>query len=144
MMERVLEETKRRGEAQGEKEKIEAELDELSASLFGEANKMVAVERLARHRADEKSKQFEERLKDTEELIGEQANVVADLQRQLEEMKKKESSTEKELAQNGSLEKSTNQLNSTREQWQSQPELSLPDQRINLFNSSTAFRFTFN
>lgn len=112
MMERVLEETKRRGEAQGEKEKIEAELDELSASLFGEANKMVAVERLARHRADEKSKQFEERLKDTEELIGEQANVVADLQRQLEEMKKKESSTEKELAQNGSLEKSTNQLNS--------------------------------
>lgn len=113
MMERVLEETKRRGEAQGEKEKIEAELDELSASLFGEANKMVAVEKLARHRAEEKSKQMEERLKDTEELIGEQANVVADLQRQLEELKKeKKNQVDSDLSTSETTQNSNSQQES--------------------------------
>ncbi|KAN0061962.1 hypothetical protein ACQY0O_005957 [Thecaphora frezii] len=84
MMDRVIEETAQRGKAESDKQRIEAELDELSSSLFNEANKMVAVERLARARAEEKSRQMEERLKDTEGIMLDQQRVLADLQRQVE------------------------------------------------------------
>ncbi|PWN18230.1 hypothetical protein BCV69DRAFT_285213 [Microstroma glucosiphilum] len=87
MMDRVIEETKQRGQAESDKAKIESELDELSASLFGEANRMVAVERLARARADEKSKQMEDRLQDTEGIMLEQQKVLGDLQSQLDAYK---------------------------------------------------------
>ncbi|KAK0543520.1 hypothetical protein OC846_006387, partial [Tilletia horrida] len=85
LMERVIEETAQRGKAEGEKEKIEQELDELSASLFNEANKMVAVEKLARARAEEKTNNLEQSLKDTEALMLEQQKHLADLQAQLDE-----------------------------------------------------------
>ncbi len=84
MMDRVIEETAQRGKAESDKTKIEEELDELSSSLFSEANKMVAVERLSRARAEEKSRNMEERLKDTEGIMLEQQKVLADLQRQVE------------------------------------------------------------
>ncbi|EPQ26460.1 uncharacterized protein PFL1_06108 [Pseudozyma flocculosa PF-1] len=84
MMDRVIEETAQRGKAESDKQRIESELDELSSSLFNEANKMVAVERLARARAEEKSRQMEERLKDTEGIMLDQQRVLADLQRQVE------------------------------------------------------------
>ncbi|PWN29413.1 hypothetical protein BDZ90DRAFT_230289 [Jaminaea rosea] len=87
MMDRVIEETKQRGQAESDKAKIEAELDELSASLFNEANRMVAVERLARARAEEKSKSMEERLQDTEGIMLEQQKVLGDLQKKLEASK---------------------------------------------------------
>lgn len=87
MMDRVIEETKQRGQAESDKAKIESELDELSASLFGEANRMVAVERLARARADEKSKQMEDRLQDTEGIMLEQQKVLGNLQSQLDAYK---------------------------------------------------------
>ena len=86
MMDRVIEETAQRGKAESDKSKIEAELDELSSSLFSEANKMVAVERLSRARAEEKSRSMEERLKDTEGIMLEQQKVLADLQRQVEKL----------------------------------------------------------
>lgn len=86
MMDRVIEETAQRGKAESDKSKIEAELDELSSSLFSEANKMVAVERLSRARAEEKSRNMEERLKDTEGIMLEQQRVLADLQRQVEKL----------------------------------------------------------
>lgn len=86
MMDRVIEETAQRGKAESDKSKIEAELDELSSSLFSEANKMVAVERLSRARAEEKSRNMEERLKDTEGIMLEQHKVLADLQRQVEKL----------------------------------------------------------
>lgn len=86
MMDRVIEETAQRGQAESDKSKIEAELDELSSSLFSEANKMVAVERLSRARAEEKSLNMEERLKDTEGIMLEQQKVLSDLQRQVEKL----------------------------------------------------------
>ncbi|KAJ1035171.1 hypothetical protein NDA18_000767 [Ustilago nuda] len=86
MMDRVIEETAQRGKAESDKSKIEAELDELSSSLFSEANKMVAVERLSRARAEEKSRNMEERLKDTEGIMLEQQKVLADLQHQVEKL----------------------------------------------------------
>lgn len=94
MMERVIEETAQRGKAQSDKERIEAELDELSASLFNEANKMVAVERLARARAEEKVARMEERLKDTEGIMLEQQKILGDLQRRVERQRSDTSEAE--------------------------------------------------
>ena len=86
MMDRVMEETKQRGKAENDKKQIEEELEQLSASLFAEANRMVAVEKLARARAEEKSGSMEKGLKDTEGIMLEQQKVLASLQRQVEEM----------------------------------------------------------
>jgi hypothetical protein len=91
MMERVIEETAERGKAISDKEKIESELDELSSSLFSEANKMVAVERLSRARAEEKSKSMEERLRNTEELMEQQQKRLAELQGIVEKAEKERS-----------------------------------------------------
>ncbi|CEH18835.1 Guanine nucleotide exchange factor [Ceraceosorus bombacis] len=84
MMERLLEETAQRGKAVDAKEKMQGELDDLSATLFEEANRMVAAERLLRARAEEKSRNMEERLKDTEGIMLEQQKILGDLQRQVE------------------------------------------------------------
>lgn len=84
MMERLVQETAAKGKAVDEREKIEAELDELSSSLFSEANKMVAQEKLARARAEEKSRSMEERLKDTEEIMEHQQKRLVELQGALE------------------------------------------------------------
>lgn len=84
MMERLVQETAEKGKAVNDKQKIEAELDELSSSLFSEANKMVAVEKLARARADEKSRSMEERLKNTEEIMEQQQKRLVELQEALE------------------------------------------------------------
>ncbi len=86
MMDKVLEETKQRGKAESDKKQIEEELESLSASLFSEANRMVAVEKLARARAEEKSGSMEKSLKDTEGIMLEQQKVLASLQRQIEEL----------------------------------------------------------
>lgn len=104
MMDRVIEETAQRGKAESDKSKIESELDELSSSLFSEANKMVAVERLSRARAEEKSRNMEERLKDTEGIMLEQQKVLADLQRQVEKLQS--GSTSKSNADDGASIKS--------------------------------------
>ncbi|KDN44923.1 hypothetical protein K437DRAFT_256786 [Tilletiaria anomala UBC 951] len=85
MMDRVIEETAQRGKAESDKKRIEEELDELSASLFDEANRMVAVEKLARARAEEKAEAMQKSLKDTEGVMLEQQKVLASLQRQIEE-----------------------------------------------------------
>jgi hypothetical protein len=94
MMERVMEETAERGKAISDKEKIEAELDDLSSNLFSEANKMVAVERLARAIAEEKSQSMEERLKDTEEIMEQQQKRLAELQSVVEKGDKARSAAE--------------------------------------------------
>lgn len=88
MMDKIIEETAQRGKAVSDKEKIEAELDELSSSLFSEANKMVAAERLARARADEKSRNMEERLKDTEEMMEQQQKRLVEMQSTMELVEK--------------------------------------------------------
>ncbi|WFD01784.1 hypothetical protein MOBT1_000460 [Malassezia obtusa] len=85
MMERVLDETAQRGKAESDKTRIEAELEELSASLFNEANKMVAVERLERARAEEKSMQLQESLRDTERVLAEQQEMLRSLQQKVEQ-----------------------------------------------------------
>lgn len=98
MMERLVQETAEKGKAVSDKQKIESELDELSSSLFSEANKMVAVERLARARAEEKSKSMEERLKDTEEIVGQQQKRLVELQSLVERSEQPKDANQDQLA----------------------------------------------
>ncbi|PKI85090.1 hypothetical protein MVES1_001308 [Malassezia vespertilionis] len=84
MMDRVVDETQQRGKAESDKTRIEAELEELSASLFNEANKMVAVERLARAKAESKCDQVEESLRDTERIMAEQQIMLKNLQAEVQ------------------------------------------------------------
>ncbi|WFC97590.1 hypothetical protein MYAM1_000305 [Malassezia yamatoensis] len=95
MMDRVLDETAQRGKAESDKTRIESELEELSASLFNEANKMVAVERLERARAEEKSAQFQQSLRDTERVLAEQQDMLKNLQIQIETRDKHEETKER-------------------------------------------------
>lgn len=84
MMDRVTEEAASRGKAERERATFESELEDLSASLFNEANRMVAVERKAKLVAEGKLAQFEESLQDTEVVIRQQAKQMRDLGGKLE------------------------------------------------------------
>jgi Rab guanine nucleotide exchange factor SEC2 len=58
-MERATEEERKRGEEEGKRKEIEKELFELSAGLFGQANTMVAEERIARASAQRRVEECE-------------------------------------------------------------------------------------
>ncbi|KAG2341611.1 hypothetical protein BDR05DRAFT_965004 [Suillus weaverae] len=69
LMERATEEAAQRGQAETAKSDIEKELDDLSASLFHQANTMVAEARLARAMSERKVREAEEALKGAEEAV---------------------------------------------------------------------------
>ncbi|GAA5865852.1 hypothetical protein JCM1840_006272 [Sporobolomyces johnsonii] len=60
LMTKVVEETKSRETAVQGQRALETEVENLTSNLFAEANKMVAYERLARARAEEKTRSVEE------------------------------------------------------------------------------------
>ncbi|KAM0791177.1 hypothetical protein ACM66B_005661 [Microbotryomycetes sp. NB124-2] len=60
LMSKVLEETKSRETAVEGQKALETEIENLTSSLFDEANKMVAVERMTRAKAEEKMQSLEE------------------------------------------------------------------------------------
>lgn len=70
LMEKATEEAARAGEAVSAKAEIEKELDDLSAGLFDQANRMVAEARLARARSERKVEETEEALRGAEEIVG--------------------------------------------------------------------------
>ena len=59
LMERATEEERKRGEEEGKRKEIETELFDLSAGLFGQANTMVAEERIARVSAQRRAGECE-------------------------------------------------------------------------------------
>ncbi|KAG2154193.1 uncharacterized protein EDB93DRAFT_187376 [Suillus bovinus] len=69
LMERATEEAAQRGQAETARSDIEKELDDLSASLFHQANTMVAEARLARAASERKVREAEEALKGAEEAV---------------------------------------------------------------------------
>lgn len=69
LMERATEEAAQRGQAETARRDIEKELDDLSASLFLQANTMVAEARLARAKSERKVCEAEEALKGAEEAV---------------------------------------------------------------------------
>ncbi|KAF8328216.1 uncharacterized protein EI90DRAFT_3126387 [Cantharellus anzutake] len=69
LMERVSEETAQRGEAEDAKTAIEKDLDDLSATLFAQANTMVAEARYSRSLSERKAEDAEKALKSAEEAV---------------------------------------------------------------------------
>lgn len=96
-MDRVTEEAASRGKAERERANFESELEDLSASLFNEANRMVAVERKAKLIAEGKLAQFEEHLQDTETIIRQQAKQMRDLGGKLESAEAERDAARQEL-----------------------------------------------
>ena len=91
-MAKVLEETKSKEAADLARTTLETEIDNLTSSLFTEANKMVATERIARARAEEKMKSLEERSSDM-------AGILDGLQGTLREKVELLDMTEKESSE---------------------------------------------
>ncbi|KIO19862.1 hypothetical protein M407DRAFT_30476 [Tulasnella calospora MUT 4182] len=69
LMEKVSEESAQRGVAETAKYQIEKDLDDLSASLFNQANTMVAEARFARAQSEKKAASAETAMKGAEEAV---------------------------------------------------------------------------
>ncbi len=90
LMERVSEETAQRGRAEDAKTAIEKDLDDLSATLFAQANTMVAEARYARSVSERKAEDTEKALKGAEEAV---SMLQVQMQTLREEKEKSESET---------------------------------------------------
>ncbi|KAM0752425.1 hypothetical protein T439DRAFT_324515 [Meredithblackwellia eburnea MCA 4105] len=101
LMTRVLEESKSRESAVQAHSKLETEIENLTSSLFTEANKMVAVERFARARADEKLRSVEESNGDMSRVFEEVQSSLRDTMVKLEEREKEVAALKQRLADAG-------------------------------------------
>ena len=70
LMEKATEEAARRGQAETARAEIEKDLDDLSAGLFDQANRMVAEARIAEARSSRKVEETEAALRSAEEVVG--------------------------------------------------------------------------
>lgn len=70
LMEKATEEAAQRGQAESARADIEKDLDDLSASLFGQANTMVAEARFAQALSERKVEEAELALRSAEEAVG--------------------------------------------------------------------------
>ena len=75
----LAEEKKQKAQAQQEKRGIESELESLTASLFDEANKMVASANRERDTVEKKNQQLRDQIKDGEAVIASQIEQLAQL-----------------------------------------------------------------
>ncbi|KAG6915087.1 hypothetical protein DXG01_013534 [Tephrocybe rancida] len=89
LMEKATEEAAQRGQAESARQDIEKDLDDLSATLFGQANTMVAEARFAQHLSEQKVGVAERALKGAEEAVGVMQQQMQALQAEKEEAEKK-------------------------------------------------------
>jgi Rab guanine nucleotide exchange factor SEC2 len=75
----LAEEKRQKNLAQHEKRGIETELETLTASLFDEANKMVASANMERDAVEKKNQQLRDQIKDGEALVASQAEQLTEL-----------------------------------------------------------------
>ncbi|KAK9460912.1 uncharacterized protein V1516DRAFT_695682 [Lipomyces oligophaga] len=80
LMKKLMEESRKRSQAENDKRSIEQELEDLTGSLFDEANRMVAS-------AMRKQDDLERRNKQLENQIKEKDNLLVSLQEQLKGLK---------------------------------------------------------
>ncbi|KAG6853451.1 hypothetical protein C0991_004309 [Blastosporella zonata] len=85
LMEKATEEAAQRGQAETARRDIEKDLDDLSATLFGQANTMVAEARFAQHLSEQKVDVAERALKSAEEAVGVMQQQMQALQAEKEE-----------------------------------------------------------
>lgn len=92
LMEKATEEAAQRGQAESARADIEKDLDDLSATLFGQANSMVAEARYAQYRSNQKLSDAEIALKGAEEAVGVMQQQMQALQadKELAEQKARE------------------------------------------------------
>ena len=91
LMERATEEAAARGQAESARQNIEKDLDDLSASLFAQANTMVAEARLERAMSERKVVDAEMALKGAEEAVGV-------MQVQMQALRDEKTRTDEEIA----------------------------------------------
>ncbi|KAF7316092.1 Sec2p domain-containing protein [Mycena indigotica] len=89
LMEKATEEAAQRGQAETAKADIEKDLDDLSATLFAQANTMVAEARYAQSQADRRVEQAETALKGAEEMVGMMQQQMQTLQTEKDDAEKK-------------------------------------------------------
>jgi hypothetical protein len=89
LMEKATEEAAQRGQAESARAAIETELDDLSASLFGQANSMVAEARYAQHLSERKAEASERGFKGAEEAVQMMQQQMQALQADKEEAERK-------------------------------------------------------
>ncbi|KAJ7060962.1 proline-rich protein [Mycena amicta] len=89
VMERATEEAAQRGQAETAKANIEKDLDDLSATLFAQANTMVAEARYGKSQADRRAEESETALKGAEELVRMMQQQMQTLQAEKDESDKK-------------------------------------------------------
>lgn len=92
LMERATEEERMRGEEEGKRKEIERDLFELSAGLFGQANTMVAEERMARASA-------QRRVEECESQILAQSKQVKELESTVRVFKEERNAFEREVGE---------------------------------------------
>ncbi|KAF7303099.1 Sec2p domain-containing protein [Mycena kentingensis (nom. inval.)] len=85
LMEKATEEAAQRGQAETAKANIEKDLDDLSATLFAQANTMVAEARYAQSQADRRVDEAEAALKGAEEMVGMMQQQMQTLQTEKDE-----------------------------------------------------------
>ena len=96
LMEKATEEAAQRGQAESARHAIEKDLDDLSATLFGQANTMVAEARFEKHLSERKVEDAQRALKSAEEAVQSMQTQMQSLQADKEEAEKK--TEEMELA----------------------------------------------
>ncbi|KAF9269400.1 hypothetical protein L218DRAFT_976530 [Marasmius fiardii PR-910] len=89
LMEKATEEAAQRGQAESARAAIEKDLDDLSASLFDQANTMVAEARYARSLSEQKVITAEQALKGAEEAVAIMQQQMQDFQAEKEISEKK-------------------------------------------------------
>nr|GAT50878.1 predicted protein [Mycena chlorophos] len=89
LMEKATEEAAQRGQAETAKANIEKDLDDLSATLFAQANTMVAEARYAQSQADRRVEEAETALKGAEEMVGHMQQQMQEMQAAKEDAEKK-------------------------------------------------------
>lgn len=89
LMERATEEAAQRGQAETARQDIEKELDDLSASLFQQANTMVAEARFARSQSERKVADAELALKIAEDAVAGMQKQMQNMQEEVQQQQKK-------------------------------------------------------
>jgi Rab guanine nucleotide exchange factor SEC2 len=84
LMEKATDEAARRGKAETARKEIEKDLDDLSASLFDQANTMVAEARFSQHQSEHKVEEAQMALHSAEEAVAEMQKAMQDMQKEKE------------------------------------------------------------
>ncbi|KAF7360163.1 Rab guanine nucleotide exchange factor SEC2 [Mycena venus] len=89
LMEKATEEAAQRGQAETAKANIEKDLDDLSATLFAQANTMVAEARYSQAMSERRVEQAETALKGAEEMVGMMQQQMQEMQFEKDEAERK-------------------------------------------------------